>query len=68
LGRSWNVAFNTKTGEVLDKTAQRHSSAEFVAFLTDIMVNQPHGKQIHVIADNLSAQSWCPIQPPIRIC
>ena len=49
------AAFNTKTGEVLGKTAQRHSSAEFVAFLTDIVTNQPKGKEIHVIADNLSA-------------
>ena len=49
------AAFNTKTGEVLGKTAERHTSAEFVAFLTDIVVNQPKGKEIHVIADNLSA-------------
>jgi transposase len=49
------AAFNTKTGEVLGKTAERHTSAEFVAFLTDIVVNQPRGKEIHVIADNLSA-------------
>src|SRR5881396_600970 len=35
--------------------AARHTSAEFVAFLTDIVVNQPKGKEIHVIADNLSA-------------
>jgi transposase len=49
------AAFNTKTGEVLGKTADRHTSAEFVAFLTDIVVNQPRGKEIHVIADNLSA-------------
>ena len=49
------AAFNTKTGEVLGKTAQRHTSAEFVAFLTDIVLNQPRGKEIHVIADNLSA-------------
>jgi transposase len=49
------AAFNTKTGEVLGKTAARHTSAEFVAFLTDIVVNQPRGKQIYVIADNLSA-------------
>jgi transposase len=34
-------AFNTKTGEVLGKTASRHTSAEFVAFSTDIVVNQP---------------------------
>ena len=49
------AAFNTKTGEVLGKTAQRHTSAEFVAFLTDIVTHQPKGKEIHVIADNLSA-------------
>src|SRR6202171_1553366 len=49
------AAFNTKTGEVLGKTAARHTSAEFVAFLADIVVNQPRGREIHVIADNLSA-------------
>lgn len=49
------AAFNTKTGEVLGKATPRHTSAEFVAFLTDIVANQPRGKEIHVIADNLSA-------------
>jgi transposase len=49
------AAFNTKTGNVLGKTASRHTSAEFVAFLADIVANQPKGKQIHVICDNLSA-------------
>lgn len=49
------AAFNTKTGEVLGRTAARHTSAEFVAFLADIVANQPRGKEIHVIADNLSA-------------
>src|SRR5450631_4847956 len=49
------AAFNTKTGEVLGKTAARHTSAEFVAFLADVVANQPRGKAIHVIADNLSA-------------
>src|SRR5215831_12147810 len=53
--RSLYAAFNTKTGEVLGKTAARHTSAEFVAFLADIVVNQPAAKEIHVIADNLSA-------------
>ncbi|MCA9458890.1 MAG: IS630 family transposase, partial [Nitrospira sp.] len=42
-------------GEVLGKTATRHTSAEFMAFLNDIVANQPKGKEIHVIADNLSA-------------
>lgn len=49
------AAFNTKTGEVLGKTAARHTSAEFVAFLTDIVAHQPKRKEIHVICDNLSA-------------
>ena len=48
------AAFNTKTDEVVGKTAPRHTSAEFVAFLTDIVTHQPRGKEIHVIADNLS--------------
>ena len=56
------AAFNTKTGEVLGKTAARHTSAEFVAFLTDIVVNQPRGKEIHVIADNLSAHKSGQVQ------
>ena len=49
------AAFNTRTGEVLGTTAARHTSAEFVAFLSDIVANQPRRKEIHVIADNLSA-------------
>jgi transposase len=49
------AAFNTKKDEVLGKTAARHTPAEFIAFLTDIVVNQPRGKEIHVVADNLSA-------------
>jgi transposase len=46
------AAFNTQTGEVLGKTADRHTSAEFVAFLADIVAHQPEGREIHVIADN----------------
>lgn len=49
------AAFNTRTGEVMGKTAARHTSAEFVAFLSDIVVGQRPGKEIHVICDNLSA-------------
>jgi transposase len=49
------AAFNTKTGEVLGKTAARHTSAEFVAFLGDIVAHQPRRREIHVICDNLSA-------------
>lgn len=56
------AAFNTKTGEVLGKTAPRHTSAEFVAFLTDIVTHQPNGKEIHVIADNLSAHKTARVE------
>ena len=49
------AALNTATGEVLGKTANRHTSAEFVAFLADVVASQPAAKEIHVIADNLSA-------------
>jgi transposase len=56
------AAFNTKTGEVLGKTAERHTSAEFVAFLSDIVIHQPRGKEIHVIADNLSAHKSQPVK------
>lgn len=56
------AAFNTKTGEVFGKTAPRHTSAEFVAFLADIVANQPRNKEIHVIADNLSAHKSQPVK------
>lgn len=49
------AALNTTTGEVVGKTAQRHTSEEFVAFLADIVANQPKSREIHIIADNLSA-------------
>ena len=62
------AAFNTKTGEVLGKTTVRHTSAEFVAFLTDIVIDQPRGKEIHVIADNQSAhKSRLSVQSAVTI-
>lgn len=49
------AAFNTRSGEVLGRTAAHHTSAEFVAFLTDLVAHQPKRQPIHVILDNLSA-------------
>jgi transposase len=49
------AALNTATGKVWGKTAERHTSEEFVAFLADIVAGQPRRRQIHIIADNLSA-------------
>jgi len=48
-------ALNTQTGEVLAKTSARHTSAEFVDFLAKIVDSQLPSREIHVIADNLSA-------------
>ena len=52
---SLSAALNTHSGEVVGKTAARHTSQEFVAFLAEVVANQPRGKEIHLIADNLSA-------------
>lgn len=49
------AALETRSGEILGKTAKRHTSFEFVSFLEEIVASQPAGKEIHVIADNLSA-------------
>jgi transposase len=49
------AALETKTGKVIGKTTARHTSEEFVAFLSEIVASQKKGREIHVIADNLSA-------------
>jgi transposase len=49
------AALNTATGEVVGKTATRHTSEQFVAFLADLVAGQPRHREIHIIADNLSA-------------
>lgn len=56
------AALNTKTGEVIGATAPRHTSEEFVAFLTDVVAHQPRGKDIHIIADNLSTHKTQRVQ------
>lgn len=49
------AALNVTSGQVYGKTASRHTSAEFVAFLTDVVASQPESKEIHIVADNLAA-------------
>jgi Transposase and inactivated derivatives len=49
------AALNTATGEVLGKTAARHTSEQFVAFLEDVVASQPRRREIHVICDNVSS-------------
>ena len=49
------AALNTRTGEVLGRTASRHTSDEFVMFLGSVVETQPRHQEIHIIVDNLSA-------------
>ncbi|HYZ84817.1 MAG TPA: IS630 family transposase [Bryobacteraceae bacterium] len=49
------AALDTKTGKVQAKTAARHTSTEFVAFLTEVVASRPAKQDIHIILDNLSA-------------
>ncbi len=56
------AALDTRTGEVQGKTTARHTSQEFVAFLTDIVTKQPKNKEIHIILDNLSAHKTQRVQ------
>src|SRR6516165_5458519 len=56
------AALNTRTGEVLAKTADRHTSQEFVAFLAEVVSSQPSKREIHIILDNLSAHKTRRVQ------
>src|SRR5438876_7916997 len=49
------AALDTKTGRVHGKTAARHTSADFVDFLGEVIAQCPPNQEIHIIADNLSA-------------
>jgi len=49
------AALDVKTGKVEGKTARRHTSAEFIAFLTQLLSKTRWAKEIHIVLDNLSA-------------
>jgi transposase len=49
------AALDVRTGEVHGKTARRHTSADFVAFLGEVVEKTPARKDIHIVLDNLSA-------------
>jgi transposase len=59
-GRAESHGFEYKRNGTLSlfaalKTAPRHTSEQFVAFLTDIVASQPERREIHVICDNVSS-------------
>src|ERR1700726_1784944 len=49
------AALDVKTGKVQGKTAERHTSAEFVSFLQQVIAGCNPRQEIHIILDNLSA-------------
>ena len=49
------AALDVKTGKVTGKTAARHTSAEFVKFLGQVVSGCKPKQEIHIILDNLSA-------------
>jgi hypothetical protein len=48
------AALKTRAAELLSQPAG-HTPTEFVRFLTEIVVRQPSGSELHVIVDNLGA-------------
>jgi transposase len=67
------AALNVGTGEVEGMTAARHTSADFLAFLERVVAAQPRRREIHLIADNLSAhktkavQAWLAAHPRVHL-
>jgi transposase len=49
------AALNVKTARMEGKTARRHTSAEFVGFLTELIGKAKWAREIHIVLDNLSA-------------
>jgi transposase len=56
------AALDVKTGKVQGKTAERHTSAEFVSFLEDVIACCNPRQEIHIILDNLSAHKTNQVQ------
>lgn len=67
------AALDVGTGHVEGMTAARHTSAEFIRFLDQLVATQPKGRAIHIIADNLSAhktkavRAWLADHPRVQM-
>ena len=51
------AALDTKSGAIFGKTAERHTSQAFVAFLAALLANRSRKREVHIICDNLSAHT-----------
>lgn len=67
------AALNVGTGAVEGMTAARHTSADFLAFLDRVVATQSPRREIHLIADNLSAHktkavdAWLATHPRVTL-
>jgi len=67
------AALEVSTGWVHGRTAERHTSQEFLAFCAEVLATQPKCRQIHLIVDNLSAHktkavtAWLEAHPNVHI-
>lgn len=56
------AALDVKTGKVEGKTAKRHTSVEFISFLTTLVKKARWAREIHIVLDNLSAHKTAAVQ------
>jgi transposase len=56
------AALDVKTGVVTGKTAERHTSVEFVGFLGQVVSGCKPNQEIHIILDNLSAHKTTKVE------
>ena len=67
------AALEVGTGHVEGMTTSRHTSAEFVRFLDRLLATQSRRREIHIIADNLSAHktkavtAWLTAHPRVHM-
>jgi transposase len=56
------AALDPRTGTVVGQTAARHTSADFVQFLTTVVATQAARREIHIILDNLATHKTKQVQ------
>jgi len=60
------AALDVKSGKVTGKTAKRHTSADFIDFLTGVVQQTKWAKEIHIVLDNLSAHKTKAVEEFLR--
>lgn len=56
------AALEVATGRVEGRTVDRHTSGEFLSFISDLVASQPTNTEIHVILDNQSTHKTAAVR------